>query len=122
MAVAILALTTFGGCSAGAPTAAPSAGPTQGMAAIECNASGSGTATTIADFAFMPSSATVASGGTITWTNQDGTAHTVTFNSGPDCLTIPGSGGSQTIKFNVAGTYPYHCDFHRTMTGSVTVS
>lgn len=116
MAVAILALAALGGCGGGggAPTAAPSA-------AITCNASGSGTAATIADNTFSPSPATVSAGGLITWTNSDGTSHTVSFDSGPDCLTIP-AGASQTVLFSVAGTYPYHCNIHRSMTGSVTVS
>ena len=116
MTVAILALAALGGCGGGgAPTVAP------GTAAITCNASGSGTAASIADFTFSPNPAAVAAGGLITWTNNDTTPHTISFDSGPDCLTIP-AGASQTVLFSVAGTYPYHCNIHSTMKGSVTVS
>lgn len=118
MAIAILALAALGGCGGGggAPTAVPT-----GVAAIECNVGGVGSAAAIADFTFSPNPAAVAAGGTITWTNGDSAGHTVTFDSGPDCLTI-GGGASQTIKFNVAGSYPYHCNIHRTMTGTVNVT
>jgi plastocyanin len=90
------------------------------MAAIECGATGSGTAVDIAGFSFVPSSASVPVGGMATWTNQDGVSHTVTFDSGPNCGTVVG-GASETVVFNVAGAYPYHCAIHPDMTGAVTV-
>jgi plastocyanin len=122
MTVAILALAALGGCGGGAgtPTGAPTAAPT-GVAAITCSAPGSGSPATIADNTFSPNPATVGVAGKITWTNSDTVSHTVSFDSGPDCSTIAG-GASQTILFSVAGIYPYHCNIHRSMTGSVTVN
>lgn len=137
MAMAILALATFAGCGGGgaptaapsaapsgapsaAPSAAPTAAPTQGIAAIECDAAGSGTAVDIAGFSFAPSSASVAVGGMATWSNQDGTSHTVSFDGGPNCGTVA-SGANETVLFSVAGTYPYHCQIHPDMTGTVVV-
>lgn len=76
---------------------------------------------------FNPSGITVTQGTTVTWTNKDGYAHTVTsgtpdnadgkFDSG----TI-NSGGTYSYTFTSAGTYNYFCRFHASMmTGTVTV-
>ena len=76
----------------------------------------------IAGFAYEPAEATAKVGEVITWTNTDAAPHTATLDEG-DCATgnLPadGSGG---LVFSVAGTYPYHCAIHPTMTGSVTVT
>jgi plastocyanin len=85
-----------------------------------CNASGSGTAVAIADFAFNPGSASVAANGFVTWTNSDGTTHTVTFDNGPDCGNLSG-GGTTTVQFTVAGSYAYHCKIHPSMKGTIVV-
>jgi plastocyanin len=140
--VTFLAVIALAACGGGSPTVAPTsvatgtpagatgtpagatatlAGASATAAAIVCAASGSGTAATIADFAFAPNPVTVSSGGFATWTNNDSTTHTVTFDSGPDCGNVAGGGGSVTVAFNVAGTYPYHCSIHTSMKGSVTV-
>ena len=65
---------------------------------------------------------TVKTGTTVTWTNKDGTAHTVTaddnsFNSGNMA-----NGASFSHKFDAAGTYPYHCQYHSMMTASIIVN
>ncbi len=75
----------------------------------------------IQGFAFHPSSITVPVGATVTWTNQDATAHTVTqdgagFNSG---ALAQNASFSQT--FATKGTFNYHCSFHSNMIASVTV-
>jgi plastocyanin len=72
--------------------------------------------------AFNPSTITVAAGTTITWTNKDAIAHTVTsdnklFDSGSI-----GSNGTYSFTFATAGTFSYHCTVHPTMTASVTVN
>jgi plastocyanin len=80
------------------------------------------TAISIANFAFQPASLQVAVGTTVTWTNADSTAHTVTsdtgaFDSGP---LAPGASFSQT--FMTPGTYTYHCQIHPFMTATIVVS
>jgi plastocyanin len=129
-----LAVIALAACGGGSPTVAPTtaapgtpagatgtpAGATATPAAIVCAATGSGTAATIADFAFAPNPVTVSSGGFATWTNNDSTTHTVTFDTGPDCGNVA-AGASVTVAFNAAGTYPYHCSIHPSMKGSVTV-
>ena len=58
----------------------------------------------------------------MTWTNQDSTAHTVTFNTGG--ATSDNLAQSATYKqtFPTAGTFAYHCKIHSTMTATVTVT
>lgn len=71
--------------------------------------------------AFTPSSITVAVNTTIKWTNKDGVSHTVTSNSSLfESGTIVGS-GTYSHQFTTAGTYPYHCSIHSSMTGTVIV-
>ncbi len=78
----------------------------------------------IQGFSFDPSSnLTVHSGDTVTWTNNDGAAHTATSTSGPasfDSGTISG-GGTFDFTFTTMGTYDYQCDFHTSMTATLTV-
>jgi plastocyanin len=76
----------------------------------------------IQGMAFNPATITVTAGTTITWTNKDGYTHTVTsdtnlFNSGNI-----GSNETFTYTFATAGTYPYHCSIHASMTAKVVVN
>ncbi len=76
----------------------------------------------IQGMAFNPSAITVTAGTTITWTNKDGFAHTVTSNTGLfDSGTI-NSNGTYSHLFATAGTFPYHCTIHPSMTASVVVN
>ena len=106
-----------------AATATPaSATATPVAAAIICDASGEGGSVAIENFSYDPSTATVAVNGFITWTNNDSASHTVTFDGGPNCGNVSGGGGTETVQFTVAGSYPYHCNIHPEMTGTVEVS
>ncbi|MBM2851946.1 MAG: hypothetical protein HW420_493, partial [Candidatus Nitrosotenuis sp.] len=75
---------------------------------------------------FNPSSITAVRGSTVTWTNDDTAAHTVT--SGKD-VTSDGTfdssllpaGKTFSFKFESDGEYPYYCAVHPWMTGKVTV-
>ena len=79
-------------------------------------------AVAISGFSFSPASITVSAGDTITWTDSDAQAHTATADDGSfDTGTIAGSGGTGSATFTTAGTFPYHCKIHPTMTGTVTV-
>jgi plastocyanin len=74
---------------------------------------------TISGFSFQPAEATIAKGGTVTWTNDDSTAHTVKFaGSESDAL---GKGGTYSRTFDSPGTYDYSCGIHPGMKGKVTV-
>jgi plastocyanin len=128
----LIVVTACGGTSATAAPPASHAAASQaaasqaaasqavGGAAPTCGSS-SGQAVAIANFAFAPGSLSVSSGANVTWTNNDSTTHTVTFDNGPDCGSVaPGAAVSAT--FSAPGTYAYHCKIHPTMKGSVTVS
>jgi plastocyanin len=76
----------------------------------------------IQDMSFSPSTITVASGTTITWTNKDPMAHTVTSNTN-----LFDSGSITPVKtftltFTDAGTYSYYCSLHPSMTAKVIVN
>jgi len=76
----------------------------------------------IKDFAFNPPTINVPVGGSATWTNDDGTAHTAT---GLDRDALQSGaiapGGSFTQAFDTAGTFEYFCEFHPNMKGSIVV-
>jgi len=75
----------------------------------------------IAGFAFGPQGLTVHAGDKVTWANDDGAIHTVTFKDGSPGATALSPGQSFTRAFDRAGTYDYFCSFHPYMTGTVTV-
>jgi plastocyanin len=84
---------------------------------------GTSGAVSISGFAFQPASLSIARGVTLTWTNSDAVAHTVTstdltpaFDSGS-----VGPGGSFSFTFSTAGSFPYKCGIHPSMTGTITV-
>ncbi len=75
----------------------------------------------MAGMSFSPATITVAKNTTITWTNNDGIAHTSTSDSGVwDTGNIP-PGASKTTTFTSAGTFTFHCTYHSMMTGTVVV-
>jgi len=77
--------------------------------------------------AFVPVAKTISVGTTITWTNKDNTAHTVTSGTpnSPDGTFNSGnmnSGATFSYKFTAAGTYKYYCVIHGAMmTATMTV-
>ncbi len=75
----------------------------------------------IQNMAFNPSSITVAVNTTITWTNKDAVAHTVTSNTGLFESGNLNSGATYSHKFTAAGSYSYKCSIHPSMTATVTV-
>jgi plastocyanin len=86
---------------------------------------------TIENFAFSPANITVKKGTTVTWTNKDSAAHTVTVtgdnspssgvSAGPDSGTLA-SGKTYSYTFSGTGMFKYHCAIHPSMTGTVTVT
>lgn len=76
---------------------------------------------------YAPAETTVSVGGTVTWTNEDTAAHTVTSGTptdGPDGIfdsSIIMSGATFEHTFEEAGQYDYFCIVHPWMTGKVTV-
>ena len=83
-----------------------------------------GNAVSIMNFAFSPASLTVRAGTTVTWTNKDSDAHTVTSqgSGGPLASAALSTGQSYTYTFTKPGTYSYLCTIHPFMTATVTVT
>jgi plastocyanin len=76
----------------------------------------------IQGMAFSPSTITVTAGTTVTWTNKDEVAHSVTSNTGIFDSGSISNNGSYSYLFSTAGTFPYHCMVHPMMTASVVVN
>jgi plastocyanin len=83
-----------------------------------------GNAVTIMNFAFAPAALTVKAGTTVTWTNKDSDAHTVTSqgSGGPLGSAALATGQSYSYTFAKPGTYSYLCTIHPFMTATVTVT
>ena len=96
------------------PTASPVASPASTSAAAA-------TAVKIANFAFDAPSVEVAVGATVTWTNNDSVAHTVTADDGSFDSGSIASGGTFSFTFTKAGTSTYHCAIHPNMKGTIVV-
>lgn len=75
----------------------------------------------IVEFAYQPDPVTVQVGGKVIWQNEDAAPHTATADDGSfDTGTIEqGKLGSETFK--EAGTYPYFCEIHPDMRGTLEV-
>ncbi|WP_420861218.1 cupredoxin domain-containing protein [Algirhabdus cladophorae] len=76
---------------------------------------------TIQGHSFSPKNLTVNAGDTVTFVNQDGAPHTATANSKAFDTGRLRKGSKATLKFSTAGRYPYFCEFHPGMKGSITV-
>ena len=91
-------------------------------------------ASTMADKAFSPNPVNVKVGDTVTWTNDDSQAHTVTsgnssdpdkgkvFDSSPNFNPLLSPKQTFQHNFTTAGDFPYFCQVHPTMIGKVVVS
>lgn len=75
----------------------------------------------IENMAFNQALITVPLNTTVRWSNQDGAAHTVTSATGAFDSGNIGVGGTYLYQFTRAGTYPYKCSYHASMTGTVVV-
>jgi plastocyanin len=79
-------------------------------------------AVAIKGFAFSPANITVKVGTTVTWTNQDQDAHTVTATGGAFGSQALNTGAHYTFTFTKPGSYDYLCTIHPFMTATVVVT
>ena len=76
---------------------------------------------------FNPTSRTVAANATVTWSNDSGVDHNVTFDTPSAALGVGGTGGNFAAgtpstnqrRFATAGTYPFHCTIHGSPTSGM---
>jgi plastocyanin len=111
IAAVAVAFTGFGSGDDGAATGSVAAPAGAGQNAIA-----------IQDFTFSPDPVRVAVGTTVTVTNQDGTAHTITATKGAFDTGELGGGGSTQITVDRPGTYAYFCEIHQYMKGTLRAS
>lgn len=79
------------------------------------------TTVNIHDGTFDPAQLNVGPGTTVTWTNGDTEAHTVTADDGLFDSGVIEPGQSYSTWLGGSGTVAYHCELHPDMKGSVVV-
>jgi plastocyanin len=75
----------------------------------------------IQDGKFLPTTLTISVGTTVRWINRDEETHTVTSDTGLFGSRGLDLGEEFTYTFAAPGQYPYTCDLHPTMQGTITV-
>jgi plastocyanin len=78
----------------------------------------------IKNMMFTPPQITVAKGGSVTWTNNDTTTHTVVddlSNVGGPASGDIAPGGTYSFTFSKTGSFQYHCSIHPSMRGTIVV-
>lgn len=103
-------------CSGGPPSGAPAAEHRSGAATPGRDT------VLIKNFAFDPAHLTVSPGVTITVTNDDPVTHTFTADGGAFNTGNIAPGQTKTVGApKKAGNYPFRCQIHQFMTGTLTV-
>jgi plastocyanin len=106
------------GCGGGKKNpASPGGGGTGGGADVTINIAGVNGSNS-----FSPNPDTVMVGQSVAWKNNDSITHTATsdasaFNTG----NIAPGATSTKITMGTAGSFPYHCNIHNSMTGTLVV-
>jgi plastocyanin len=99
-----------------------SSAATTTTAATDEAGTGADAVLTIKDFAFSGVS-TVPKGTTVTVQNDGGTRHTVhPDEAGAFQAVEVDAGKTGEIVFGAAGTFPFHCNIHPSMKGTITVT
>ena len=121
-AAAAVALLLVGCSSGGGSTPPPPAASQAPGGTVGGSGQGTADAITIHDFGYQ-GAATVAAGSTVTVTNMDAQAHTVTSDDGTSFdAVVKGGGATATFKAPTKpGTYAYHCTYHGNMHGTLVV-
>ena len=103
-----------------APTSATQAGT------VAAAPAGKG-AVNVKQFQFMPAELVVKAGTAVTWTNDYDILHTATSGATPGTSDgqfdgpMDGKGKSFSHVFGQSGRYPYFCNRHNSMTGTIVV-
>jgi plastocyanin len=75
----------------------------------------------VQSFAFSPATITISVNATITWTNKDAVAHSVTSDTGLFDSGLFNTNATYSHQFTTAGTFNYHCSVHPSMLAKVIV-
>jgi plastocyanin len=71
---------------------------------------------------YSPNPTEIKVGDTITWVNEDSAPHTATSRDGTFNSDILMGGDAFSFTFEREGEYPYYCDVHPNMVGTVVVT
>ena len=94
-----------------------------GAAACAATADAGTVQASMAGRAFTPATIQAKVGDVIAWTNTDSLSHTATVDSDEACTTeVLATGESGALTFSAAGTYPFHCQVHPDMKGTIEVT
>lgn len=75
----------------------------------------------IVEFTYQPDPVVVQVGGKVIWQNEDTAPHTATADDGSFDTGVLERGKIKSETFKEAGTFPYFCEVHPTMHGTVEV-
>ena len=75
----------------------------------------------IENFAFVPATIEIEVGTTVTWENHDTAPHTATADDGTFDSDELAQGETFSYTFDQPGEFPYFCEIHPNMTGTVIV-
>ncbi|MEO7195387.1 MAG: cupredoxin family copper-binding protein [Pseudonocardiaceae bacterium] len=121
VAAGIMAFAGCGGPATAAPAPADQAMPGMSMPPVAA-APMATNAVSIMNFAFSPATVTMKAGTTVTWTNHDQDAHTVSAMSGAFHSATLNTGQSYSYTFTTPGRFDYLCTIHPFMLGTVVVT
>jgi plastocyanin len=121
LTTAAIALTACGGASSSSPAQSSPVSTTTSPSQGSSDSGMSMPMITIKDFKFSGTSS-VKPGASVMVTNRDSEAHTITADAagGFNVKVDPGKSVTFTAP-SEPGSYPYHCDFHSNMHGTLTV-
>jgi plastocyanin len=75
----------------------------------------------IVEFTYDPDPVTIEEGGKVTWINRDSAPHTATADDDSFDTETLEQGKLKSESFKEAGKYPYFCEIHPDMRGTVEV-
>jgi plastocyanin len=75
----------------------------------------------IVEFTYEPDPVTIEEGGKVTWINRDSAPHTATADDGSFDTETLEEGKLKSETFKKAGSYPFFCEIHPDMRGTVEV-
>lgn len=75
----------------------------------------------IVEFAYEPDPVTIEAGGKVIWTNRDAAPHTATADDGSFDTGTLEEGKLKSESFKQPGTFPYFCEIHPDMRGTIEV-
>jgi plastocyanin len=120
LAAPLLTLGLLAGCG-GTSTTATTAGGAATTGGAATSAAGNAVQVMMTNRSYQPQQVTVKVGDTVTWVNQDAPKHDVVADNGEFKRDLFDKGGTFSLTFTKAGTYPYHCSIHPGMVGAVVV-